>query len=77
MNNFKSSSYLVRMFDFIRYFQMPHSLSEAERRFDISRRTVYRNLEILQMAGVTFETIYHANGHQYETNVLRVTNVNL
>jgi len=77
MNTFKSSSYLVRMFDFIRYFQMPHSLKEAEERFEISRRTVYRNIEILQLAGITFETLYHANGHQYETNILQVTGINL
>jgi len=77
MNNFKSSSYLVRMFDFIRYFQLPHTLKEAEERFEISRRTVYRNVEVLQLAGVTFKTLSHANGFKGETNLIQIIDVQL
>jgi len=77
MNTFKSTSYLVRMFDFIRYFQMPHTLKEAEERFNISDRSVFRYIDRLELAGVTFTTIRHANGIQGGSNLIQVTNVQL
>ena len=68
---FHDDSYLVRMFDFIRFFEVPHTSAEAMERFGISRRTFMRTRDALYCAGVELICIRRAGGHAGETNLYK------
>lgn len=70
-NKFHDDSYLVRMFDFIRFFEVPHTSAEAMERFGISRRTFMRTRDALYCAGVELVRLRNASGHAGETNLYK------
>ena len=70
-NKFHDDSYLVRMFDFIRFFEVPHTSAEAMERFGISRRTFMRTRDQLYGAGVELIKLRNASGHAGETNLYK------
>ena len=70
-NKFHDDSYLVRMFDFIRFFEVPHTSAEAMERFGISRRTFMRTRDQLYCAGVELIKLRKASGHAGETNLYK------
>ena len=77
MTHFHPDSYLVRIFDFIRFFQMPHTINDAMDRFEISQRSVYRYFEDLYVAGITIEPITKANGYKGDRNLYQLKQLDL
>lgn len=66
---FHDDSYIVRVFDFIRFFEVPHTSAEAIERFGINRRTFMRMREQLYLVGVELICLRKATGHAGETNL--------
>ena len=65
------NSFFVRMFDFIRFFEVPHTSAEAMERFCISLRTFMRTRDALYCAGVEFVRLRNASGVKGEANIYK------
>lgn len=66
---FHDDSYIVRVFDFIRFFEVPHTSAEAIERFGINRRTFMRMRDQLYLVGVELICLRKATGCKGETNL--------